>query len=177
MWFFSAFFITIVYYVSCSVVHDSLQPHGWKPTRLLCPWNSSGKNTAVDSHSLFRQSSRPRDQTWVYCITGKFFTIWATRETPVVWYWCSKLAINLVEAPCTPAPSGCAVCQPVKSNLFLFPNLSVLVVLLFTNTLNLYLIVHIIKWYEKRWILGTKRNVVSKTSKLNALESFGYNHS
>ena len=124
-----------------------------------------------------RGSSRPRDQTWVYCITGKFFTIWATRETPVVWYWCSKLAINLVEAPCTPAPSGCAVCQPVKSNLFLFPNLSVLVVLLFTNTLNLYLIVHIIKWYEKRWILGTKRNVVSKTSKLNALESFGYNHS
>ena len=124
-----------------------------------------------------RGSFWPRDQTWVYCITGKFFTIWATRETPVVWYWCSKLAINLVEAPCTPAPSGCAVCQPVKSNLFLFPNLSVLVVLLFTNTLNLYLIVHIIKWYEKRWILGTKRNVVSKTSKLNALESFSYNHS
>ena len=25
-------------------------------------------------------SSQPRDQTWVSCIAGKFFTIWATRE-------------------------------------------------------------------------------------------------
>ena len=28
----------------------------------------------------FRVSSRPSDQTWVSCITGTFFTIWATRE-------------------------------------------------------------------------------------------------
>ena len=27
-------------------------------------------------------SSRPRDQTWVSCIAGRFFTIWATREAP-----------------------------------------------------------------------------------------------
>ena len=33
--------------VSCSVVSDSLQPHGLKPTSLLCPWNSPGKNTGV----------------------------------------------------------------------------------------------------------------------------------
>ena len=26
--------------VSCSVVSDSLQPHGLEPIRLLCPWNS-----------------------------------------------------------------------------------------------------------------------------------------
>ena len=25
-------------------------------------------------------SSRPRDWTWVFCIAGRFFTIWATRE-------------------------------------------------------------------------------------------------
>ena len=25
-------------------------------------------------------SSQPRDQTWVSCIAGRFFTIWATRE-------------------------------------------------------------------------------------------------
>ena len=29
----------------CSVVSDSLQPHGLQPTRLLCPWDSPGKNT------------------------------------------------------------------------------------------------------------------------------------
>ena len=32
--------------VSCSV-------HGLKPTRLLFPWDSPGKNTGVGSHSLF----------------------------------------------------------------------------------------------------------------------------
>ena len=38
---------------SCSVMPDSLQPHGLYPDRLLCPWeesggkNSPGKNTGV----------------------------------------------------------------------------------------------------------------------------------
>ena len=27
-----------------------------------------------------RGSSQPRDQTWVSCIAGEFFTIWASRE-------------------------------------------------------------------------------------------------
>ena len=27
-----------------------------------------------------KRSSLPRDWTWVFCIEGKFFTIWATRE-------------------------------------------------------------------------------------------------
>ena len=30
--------------------------------------------------SFSRGSSRPRDQTWVSCIAGRYFTIWATRE-------------------------------------------------------------------------------------------------
>ena len=29
---------------------------------------------------LSRGSSQPRDQTWVACTAGRFFTIWATRE-------------------------------------------------------------------------------------------------
>ena len=36
--------------VSRSVVSDSLQPHGLWPARLLCSWNSPGKNTGVGSH-------------------------------------------------------------------------------------------------------------------------------
>ena len=35
-----------------SVVSDSLQPHGLQPTRLLCPWDSPGKNTGVGCHFL-----------------------------------------------------------------------------------------------------------------------------
>ena len=29
-----------------------------------------------------RGFSQPRDQTQVFCIAGRFFTIWATREAP-----------------------------------------------------------------------------------------------
>ena len=60
--------------VSHSVVSDSLRPHGPQSTRLLCPWNSPGKNTGVDYHSFFRGPSPPRDQTWVSCTIGRFFT-------------------------------------------------------------------------------------------------------
>ena len=40
--------------VSCSVVFDSLQPHGLV-AGLLCPWNSPGKNTGVLGHSFLQR--------------------------------------------------------------------------------------------------------------------------
>ena len=33
---------------------DSLQPHGLKSARFLCPWNFPGKNTGVDCHFLLQ---------------------------------------------------------------------------------------------------------------------------
>ena len=30
------------------------RPHGKQPARLLCPWNSPGKNTGVGSHFLLQ---------------------------------------------------------------------------------------------------------------------------
>ena len=48
--------------------------------RILCPWNSSSKNTKVGSHCFSRGSSWPRHQSQVSCIAGRFFTIWATKE-------------------------------------------------------------------------------------------------
>ena len=39
---------------SHSVVSDSLWSHGLYAARLLCPWNSPGKNTGVGSHSLLQ---------------------------------------------------------------------------------------------------------------------------
>ena len=38
--------------ISYSIFSYSLRPHGLKPTRLLCPWNSLGKNTGVYCNSL-----------------------------------------------------------------------------------------------------------------------------
>ena len=40
--------------ISCSVVSGSLWHHGLQPARLLCPWNSPGRNTGVGSHSLLQ---------------------------------------------------------------------------------------------------------------------------
>ena len=40
---------------SCSVISDSLRPRGLKPTRLLRPWDSPGKNTGVGCHSLLQE--------------------------------------------------------------------------------------------------------------------------
>ena len=40
--------------ISHSVLSDSLRPHGPQPNRLLCPWNSPGKNTGVGGHALLQ---------------------------------------------------------------------------------------------------------------------------
>ena len=44
--------------VSHSVMSDSLQHHGLQTTRLLCPWNSPGKNTGVGSIPFSRGKPR-----------------------------------------------------------------------------------------------------------------------
>ena len=44
------------------VVSDSLQPHGLLPTRLLCTWDSPGRNTGVGCHALL-QGIEPRSPT------------------------------------------------------------------------------------------------------------------
>ena len=40
--------------VSCSVMSDSFLPHEPSSARLLCPWNSPGKNTGVGFHFLLQ---------------------------------------------------------------------------------------------------------------------------
>ena len=65
---------------SRSVVSDSLWSLGLWPTGLLCPWKFPGKDTEVGFH-FSRGPSWPRDWTQISCTTGRFFTIWATRES------------------------------------------------------------------------------------------------
>ena len=44
--------VCLVKMALCSVTCDSLWLHGLQHTRLLCPWNSPGKNTGVGCHFL-----------------------------------------------------------------------------------------------------------------------------
>ena len=77
-------FVCVRVCVSCSVMSDSLQSHELYPARLLCPWDFTGKNTRIIVMPFSRGSSPPRDQTWVSCIAGRLFTVWATREACVL---------------------------------------------------------------------------------------------
>ena len=44
---------------------------------------SQAKILEWEAKSFSRESSQPRDWTWVSCITDGFFTVWATREALV----------------------------------------------------------------------------------------------
>ena len=74
---------------SCSVVSDSLQPHG-----LYSPWNSPGQNTGVGSLPLLQGIFPTQGSNQVSCIAGRFFTNWATREAQAYNY---KYMLNNVK--------------------------------------------------------------------------------
>ena len=61
--------------VRCSVMSDSLRPHGPEPTRLLCLQNSPGKNIELGTYFLSPGVFPTRDQTQGTCAAGRFFTI------------------------------------------------------------------------------------------------------
>ena len=77
---------TSIYYTvfavseSCSIVSDSLQPHG-----LYSPWNLQARILEWVAFPFSRGSSQPKDQTQVSFITGRFFTSGATREAQQYW--------------------------------------------------------------------------------------------
>ena len=59
-------------------VSDPLRPHGLQPARLLCPWDSPGKETGVGYHFLLQGTFLTRDGT--PALVGGFFILGATRE-------------------------------------------------------------------------------------------------
>ena len=63
------------------VMSNYLRPHGLQPARLLCPWDSPGKNTERVAISFSRGSFLPRDWTHISCIAGGFFTTGPLRKT------------------------------------------------------------------------------------------------
>ena len=63
---------------SCSVVSISLQPMDYTIRGIL-----QARILEWVAFPFSRGSSQPRDQTQVSCVTGRFFTSWATREAQV----------------------------------------------------------------------------------------------
>ena len=70
--------------ISLLVVSDSLWPHGLQPTRLLCPWNSLGRNTGMGSHSLLQGifPTQGSNQGLLHCRQVFFLFILLPSEPP-----------------------------------------------------------------------------------------------
>ena len=81
--------------VSCSVMSDSLRPHGPWLTRVLSPWDFPGKSTEVGCHCLLQGIFPTRDRTRISCIAGRCFTVWATRKAQYVCIYIWWLRIHL----------------------------------------------------------------------------------
>ena len=66
-----------------SVMSDSLGPHRLYPARLLCPWDSPGKNTGEGSYFLLQGIFLTQDPIWVSCTGG-----WSQvlRLLPACWW-------------------------------------------------------------------------------------------
>ena len=56
---------------------QTLRPYGLSHARLLCSWDSPGKNTGVDCHALCQGIFQPRDQTWISSVscTGRWLVL------------------------------------------------------------------------------------------------------
>ena len=69
---------------AASAVPDSLRPHGLYPARLLCPWDSPGKNTGGGCHVLLQGIFPTQGLNSVSC-TGRWILYhWATREAQFI---------------------------------------------------------------------------------------------
>ena len=73
-------------------------PHGLQPTRLLCPWDTPGKNTGGGCHALLQGIFPPKDRTQVSLIAGGFFITEPPRKPREHLYW-SKTVLFLSYSP------------------------------------------------------------------------------
>ena len=61
----------LTYKTGCSIASvtcNSLQPCALWPARLLCPWDSPGRNSEVGTMPSSRASPWPRDRTCISCV-------------------------------------------------------------------------------------------------------------
>ena len=59
---------------------DSMRPYGLQPARLLCPWDSSAKNTGVGGHALLQRTFQTQGSN--VCLLC--FLHWQASSLPLV---------------------------------------------------------------------------------------------
>ena len=78
---------------SCSLLQGIFPTQGSNPGLPHCRWilyqlSHQGSSRILEwlAYPFSRESSWPRNWTGVSCIAGRFFTSWATRESPTLLY-------------------------------------------------------------------------------------------
>ena len=81
--------------VTSSMELDSLRSHGPTSAKLLCPWNSPGKNTGLGGH--FPLQEKPLT-VWIKTNCGKFLKRWEYQITlPSSWETCMQVKKQQLE--------------------------------------------------------------------------------
>ena len=104
---------------SCPTLHNPMD------TRLLCSWDSPGKNTRVGCHSLLQGIFPTQGSNQVSRIAGRFFTVWASREAQVKWlgFWQTFLYWPQEELFTRPPGNACCHLINMVPNFWIFTNL------------------------------------------------------
>ena len=61
-----------------SVISRSVASSSLRPARLLCPWDSPGKEAGISCHCLLQGIFPTRDRAWVSCTGRRILNHWAT---------------------------------------------------------------------------------------------------
>ena len=96
-----------------SVLYDSLQPRGLYPARLLCPWDSPGKNTGVGCHARLQgilPTQGSNSSLLSAALAGEFFTTrpLSPRRRLRIVYLAVKEAVGTLSEILIPRPRACA---------------------------------------------------------------------
>ena len=88
--------LTLLFYfivcVSPSVMSNSLRPHRLRSARLLCPWNSPGKNTGVGCHTLIQGIFPIQGLNPCILHCRQILYCWATREALFYFIPCLQIS-------------------------------------------------------------------------------------
>ena len=90
---------------ACSVMSDSLRPHGLEPARLLCPPNLQARILEWVAISFSKGSFRPRDRTHVSCMSciGRWVLYQLSHQWRPMMYACLLSRVWVVVTPWTVA--------------------------------------------------------------------------
>ena len=87
----SSYIFLLLLLLSCSIMSDSLWPHGLQSTRLLCPWDFPGKNTRVGCHFLLQR---------IFPTQGSKSPAWQVNSLPLHYLGSPRHSILTIKFTC-----------------------------------------------------------------------------